>query len=813
MSFKSILVCFIIFLPATVFSAPSGNVLKGTVKDSTGAYVPGAVISIPDLKTGATSDIEGNYIINNLPQGTYLVQVHMLSYNTIVVPVKISGVTEKNFTLTNSVIEGSEVVITGASLATEQKKSPTPITSVRMKELQENSSTNIIDAVAKLPGVNEVTTGPAVSKPIIRGLGGNRILVVSDNVRQEGQQWGDEHGVEIDDYNVSKVEVLKGPASLAYGSDALAGVINIITNEPPHENTTEGSASINYQTNSGLAAGNLSIGSNRNGLAWSAFGTYKTSHDYHNQYDGYVYNSHFSNLNYGAGIGLNKQWGFSRLSFTSFNQQLGIAEGDRDSATGAFLRLVNKNGAEQQEIVPDNEGTQYGIDELPYQKINHQKVVWNNSLFLKNGGRLGLALGYQLNSRKEFTDVLKPEEPGLYLLLKTFSYDLKYFLPVINNWQITAGVNGMSQRNENKGTEFLVPDYNLFDIGAYAIARKDIGKWSFSAGLRYDYRKLNTQALYIDSAGDKTHSLQADGQIRFNDFSRSFSNVTGSIGSSYAVNKKLVLKLNIASGYRAPNIAELSANGVHEGTIRYEYGNNNLKAENSFQADLGAEYTTEHLYINAALFGSYISNFIYLRKLQSAFGNDSIPSVNNADNVPAYQYDQSNALLYGGELFTDLHPHPFDWLHLENSVSYVRGRQMGSVTDSTKNLPDIPSARWLIQLRAQKHSLRQWLKNGYVKLGADINFDQPYVFSAYQTETSSPSYTLFNAGLGADIVNRRQKTICTISLSLENIFNTAYQNHLSRLRYAPYNYANGKQGIWNMGRNFSVLLSFPLSLQ
>jgi iron complex outermembrane receptor protein len=813
MSFRSILLCFIIFLPVRGFSTPAGNILKGTIKDSTGAGVPGAVISIPDLKTGATSDVEGNYAINNLPQGTYLVQIHMLSYNTIATAVNINGVTVKNFVLTNSVIEGSEVVITGASLATEQRKSPTPITSVRMKELQESSSTNIIDAVAKLPGVNEVTTGPAVSKPIIRGLGGNRILVVSDNVRQEGQQWGDEHGVEIDDYNVSKVEVLKGPASLAYGSDALAGVINIITDEPPHDNTTEGSASINYQTNSGLAAGNLNIGSNKNGLAWKAFGTYKTSHDYRNQYDGYVYNSRFNNLNYGASIGLNKQWGFSRLSFTSFNQRLGIPEGDRDSATGHFLRIVNENGTEEEQIVPDNDGNQYAMNQLPYQKINHQKAVWNNSLFLKNGSRLGLTLGYQVNSRKEFTDVLRPEEPGLYLLLKTFSYDLKYFFPLIDNWQLTAGINGMSQTNENKGSEFLVPDYNLFDIGAYAIARKDIGKWSFSAGLRYDYRKLNAQPLYIDSAGDQTHSLQPEGQIRFNDFSRSFSNVTGSIGSSYAVNKKLVLKLNVASGYRAPNIAELSANGVHEGTIRYEYGNNDLKAENSFQADLGAEYNAEHLYINVALFGNYISNFIYIRKLQSADGTDSIPSVNNEDNVPAYQYDQGNALLYGGELFVDLHPHPFDWLHLENSFSYVRGTQTGNVTDSTRNLPDIPSARWLVQLRAQKHSLKHWLKNGYVKLGADINFDQPYVFSAYQTETTSTAYTLFNAGLGADIVNHRQKTVCTISLSLENIFNTAYQNHLSRLRYAPYNYANDKQGIWSTGRNFSILLSFPLGFR
>lgn len=808
--YKRVLIVLYTLFSITAFAKePRNNTLKGVVTDVSGQPLFGAVISIPDLKAGAATDTNGYYEVNNLPKGNYLVQVHMLSYSTITTTIFINGTTTKNFKLSESLIEKSEVVVTGTSLATEQRKSTTPITSVSIKELQENASTNIIDAIAKLPGVNQVTTGPAISKPVIRGLSSNRILTINDGVRQEGQQWGDEHGIEIDDYNVSKIEVLKGPASLAYGSDALAGVVNIISDEPIQEGKKQGNVSLNYQTNNGLFAGNANVEGNTNGFSWKAYATGKIAHDYQEKYDGPVYNSRYNNANFGGSIGLNKQWGYSRLSFTSFNQTLGISEGNRDSATGDFIKTVNNNGAAEEQLMTNQDGKSY-ITAIPRQRIVHQKLTWNNNLYLNNGARIGLTLGYQQNTREEFGDVLNPNESGLHLVLRTFTYDLKYYLKQIKGWQVTSGIGGMNQNNKNKGIEFLIPDYSLFDIGAYAVARKDIGKWSVSGGLRYDYRTITTSSLFTDSLGVKTANLETGGLTRFNAFTRNYSVVTGSVGASYTLNDKTTLKVNGASGFRAPNIAEISANGVHEGTIRYEYGNNNLKPENSLQGDIGGEYKSEHIYVNTALFGNFIHNYIYIRKLQGANSLDSIPTINNDAQVPAYIYDQRNALLYGGEFYLDIHPHPFDWLHFENTFSYVRGVFTGSTTDSTKNLPNIPQTRWQISLRAQKRSLNNWMKNGYIKVGADINFAQNNIFSAYQTETASPAYTLFNAGLGFDVTNHKQKTICSFTLSAQNILNTAYQDHLSRLRYADVNNVTGREGIWNMGRSFSLLLSFPL---
>ena len=805
-----LLLLAIIVLPTLSFAAP-GNSIQGTIKDEQGQAITGAVVSIPDLRTGTVTDTDGYYHINNLPSGSYLVEVHMLGYATYTMMLHLKGSITQNFKLSESIIEKNEVVITGNSQATDERRSITPIQSMRLKELHEDVSTNIIDAMTKVPGVNQVSTGPAVSKPVIRGLGYNRIITLNNGVRQEGQQWGDEHGIEIDDYNVTRVEVLKGPASLAYGSDALAGVINIVSDDPIPLGKIEGNVTGNFQTNNGLSAGHVQLGGNINGLSISGYLTQKEAHDYKNRYDGYVYNSRFRNTDFGTSIGINKQWGYSRLSFTSYNQHLGIAEGDRDSATGKFVKLVNYSGVAGDALVTDDDGKSYSMA-TPYQVINHQKIDWENNINLNDGRRLGINIGYQSNTRKEFGDPVAFDVPGLWLLLQTYTYDVKYYTLKLKDWQISTGVNGMMQFNTNKGSDYLVPDYSLFDAGVYGIAKKEWDKWSVSGGLRYAYRNITAKALYLGPDNVALRSPASNAMLQFSPFERNFSNITGSAGAGYNVNKHTTLKANISSGYRTPNIAELSANGVHEGTIRYEYGNNNLNAEQSIQTDLGVAWSSEHIMVNAAIFDNYIHNFIFIYKLQGANGSDSIPQTNNPDNVPAYLYGQGDANLFGGELNIDLHPHPLDWLHLENTFSYVRGMFVHG-SDSTKNLPYIPAARWQVDLRAQKNTLTHRMRNVYAKVGFDVNFSQNAIFSAYGTETTSPGYTILDAGIGADIVNKKQQTICSISIAGQNLTDVAYQNHLSRLRYADENYVTGRTGIYNMGRNISLTLSVPLHIR
>ena len=559
-----LLIFFLLLISPAAFA---GNVLTGKVTDKNGVPLTGAIIEITDIKAGAAADTNGKYVITDLPKGVYMVEVHYLGFATITESVKIDGETVKDFSMSDNIIEKNEVVVTGSSLATGERRSITPIQSLSLKQMQQTSFTNVIDAITNLPGVSALTTGPAISKPIIRGLGYNRIITLNDGVRQEGQQWGDEHGIEIDDYNVTRIEVLKGPASLAYGSDALAGVVNIISDPEIPEGKIIGNLTGNYQTNNGLMAEHAEIGGKKDGFSWNAYVTEKDAHDYRNAYDGYVFDSRFKNTNFGISAGVNKSWGSSKVYFTVFDQTLGLVEGNRDSATGKFIKDVSLDGIDTTVIVPKSDNKNYAIT-TPHQHIQHYKWVWDNSLYLNNGGRLAVTLGYQRNIREEFSDPASPNTAGLALLLQTATYDLKYFLPQYNDWHISVGLNGMSQWNYNEGSEFLVPDYRLFDGGLYGMAKRDWDKWSVSGGLRLDARMVGTYEKLQDAF--VRQAIQVSYQV-FYPFTDYFTNASGSLGAAYNVSKKFTFKFNFSTGYRTPNVAELAANGVHDGTIRYEY--------------------------------------------------------------------------------------------------------------------------------------------------------------------------------------------------------------------------------------------------
>ncbi|MDP3433116.1 MAG: TonB-dependent receptor, partial [Bacteroidota bacterium] len=243
--------------------------LSGTITDrNTGETLPRVSVYFPDLKTGTVSKSDGTYSISRLPSAKVLVQVSSTGYKLIAVSIDLKLINLMDFALEPAITEISEVVVTGQSGGTEKNRTPAPVTTIPTTHLLENSASNIIDALASEPGISQVTTGVGISKPVIRGLGYNRVVVVNDGIRQEGQQWGDEHGIEIDEFAISKVEILKGPASLAYGSDAMAGVINLISAPFLPEGTISGQILSNFQTNNGLVGNSLNLAGNKNGFVW-----------------------------------------------------------------------------------------------------------------------------------------------------------------------------------------------------------------------------------------------------------------------------------------------------------------------------------------------------------------------------------------------------------------------------------------------------------------------------------------------------------------------------------------------------------------
>ena len=784
-------------LQAASQSGPSPRLSGKITNEATGAPLVGATVFVPDVKMGAVSDGKGHYTISGLPKGRFLVEVRYAGFSTRSATLQLNGTVQKDWTLAPAVIEGREVVITGVSKATEVSRQPAHISVLNHLELQQKTTDNIIGKIADMPGVSAVTTGPNVMKPVVRGLSSNRIVVVNNGIRQEGQQWGAEHGIEVDAYSAGSIEVLRGAASLMYGSDALGGVVNILPPDPAPQGHIQGELAANYQTNNGLIAAHGDIKGNENGLTWQAYGTLKQAHDYQNRYDGYVFNSKFKERNFGGGLGLNRSWGYSHLSFSSYDLSIGLPEGERDETTGKFLKETVIDGKAEEAVATTDDFKSY----QPYigkQRVQHQKLTMDNK-FLLGSGSLDVTLAWQQNRRREFEDVLAPEEPGLFLKLNTLNLNARYGFAERAGWHITVGANGMVQKNTNQGAEFLIPDYRMLDLGLYGVAQKTLQRFTFTGGLRADGRFLHSDAL------------NEGGEMLFVDFDKDFSNLSGSLGLAYQAGQHIVLKANIARGFRAPSIPELSANGVHEGTIRYETGALDLKPEVSLEVDAGATYESEH--VSASLYGylNTIDHYIYSRKLLNQQGGDSLRHTEEGD-FQVFRYEQTRARLYGLEASVDLHPHPLDWLHFKNTFSWVRGQRVNG-PDSTRDLPFIPAGRLISELGFRFNHTGPVFHSVFFNIKMNNTFAQNHFMRAYRTETATPAYTLLDLEAGANVNNSKGKTLFKLFLSAENVTDVAYQDHLSRLKYLPENMVSGRYGIFNMGRNFSFKVIVPFDFQ
>ena len=790
-------------LHAEIVAAARTN-LQGKITDKNNNPIIGASVYIPELKTGDVTNLKGEYKIDDLPIRKVEVQISSVGYNMKEDDIDLSTNNIRNYILDESVTEIKEVAITGQAMSTAIERIPSPISIVPLAQLQQQASGNIIDALSSQPGISQITTGGGISKPVIRGLGYNRVVVLNDGVRQEGQQWGDEHGIEIDENEVNRVEILKGPASLMYGSDAMAGVINLFSAPILPQGKMQVNALANYQTNNGLMGYSLDFAGHKKVFVWDLRYSEKKAHAYRNRYDGYVFNSDFAENAVSGLFGISNWWGYSHLSLGYYHLTPGIIEGNRNSITGQFTKPIALNDSAAGETNATlSDFTAYNHS-VPYQQVSHYKAVWNNNILIGQGS-LKATFGYQQNRRQEFADILNPQEYGLYFQLHTLSYDVHYQLPELKGYNLSIGVNGMGQHSLNKGTEFLVPEYSLFDAGAFIVAKKTVGKVDISGGIRFDNRSETGDALYLNAAGSKTTANDPAATERFAAFSTRFGGISGSLGASWQVSENWVTKLNLSRGFRAPNIDELSSNGVHEGTIRYEIGNPALKPENSLQVDYELGYNTEHVSARLNLFANTISNYIFSHRLSSVQGGDSIQS-----GYPAFRFDAGNVRMAGGEVSLDIHPHPLDWLHFENSFSYVYSQLMNQ-PDSTRYLPFTPAPKWISELRADLNSRGKLFKNTFLSIGIEHEFKQDNIYSAYNTETVTDAYTLVNAAIGTDIVWKK-KTLFSLYVNGTNLGDIAYQSHLSRLKYAPVNNETGRVGVFNMGRNISFKLIIPVEL-
>lgn len=756
----------------TIFSLPTmANSLaefKGKVTDAdTKQPLAGAIVFISDLKASTTTNENGDFIFRNIPlKGKFLVEVRYIGYKTASQQIDLATIANASFSLEPTVIESAEVVITGTPYSANSKTNSLAVITINREKLAQSGGTNIIDAIAKVPGISQVTTGGAISKPSIRGLGYNRVLTIVDGAREEAQQWGDEHGVEIDQYAAARIEVLKGPASLLYGSDALGGVINIIDDLVPASGEMNGSFTTNYSTNNGLIGSSLMLRGNNDGFVYRGRVSYKNAHGF--AYKGAtVPNSGFNETNINGMIGLNKTWGYSHLNFSRFNTNVGLVEEGPD-ASGSYLdeegNVITKEDARTRKLG------------LPFQNINHYRAALNSNILL-GGGQLKSTFAFQRNIRKEFEE--SKDEPGLHLDLNSYTYDVKYSFPNNGVWEPTIGVQGMHQTNVNNGDEYLIPDYTSDNIGAFAYLKRNFKSGALNAGVRYDYKNMDGADL-VENHGDHQHPI-------FNSFNNNFSNFTSSLGFAFDIADHLNLKGNVGSGFRAPNIAELGANGKHEGTFRYEIGNNNLKQETSLQFDLGLTYSAETVTLGLNAYSNKIYDYIYLSNLN----NETIVATDhqgNTETLPVYRFLQTDANLIGGEANVDFHL--IKSLHFENTFAYVKAKNLANGSA----LPFIPAASLINELRFEPTI--KGLDDSFIKFGLTNVFKQSR-FDNFETETAG--YTLIDAGIGTALKTKKGKI--NVWVTGQNLGNKLYFNHQSRYKYA---------GIYNQGRNVSFGVSIPI---
>ena len=714
------------------------NKISGTITDVQNLPLSSVSVYAPEIHKNTITDAKGYYEINAVPNGNIKVSFSILGYTSQNKSILINEKeTVFNLILNETHFEMDEVIVsTGFSKL--QSQNVMKVEHETVASLQQKGTTTLIEGLATIPGVSQVSTGTSIGKPLIRGLTGNRVLVYSQGVRIENQQFGNEHGLGLNSAGVESVEVIKGPASLLYGSDAMGGVLYFNPEKFADSKSFKGDFSQRLFSNTLGSSSSLGLKTSTDKWKFLVRGTYDTHSDYQTGSNERVTNTRYNEKDFKTALGYSNSQFSSVLRYNYNKLDLGIPEDGIEAQSESKITL------------------------FPRQGVANHLLSWNNNFFFGTS-KLEASLGYVANDRSEFED---SDVVALRMKLNTFNYDVKYHLPVFGNFESIFGIQGMYQTNDNLGEEYLIPNAKTNDIGVFATTNYQWKSNAIQAGLRYDNRKISSESQGI--LGDEGSFTALD---------TSFDSFNASLGYKTDLVQNLTLRMNIASGFRAPNLAELTSNGVHEGTNRYEIGNTNLKTEQNIQSDVNLEYGNTHFEFFVNGFYNHINNYIY-----------TSPTGEILEENAVFEYTQDNAKLYGGEIGLHFHPHPLDWLHFESSFETVTGKN-----ENSDYLPLIPANNWNNTIRTEFRQ-KKWLKNGFAAFNVSKTFNQKNI-SGF--ETGSDGYTLVNLGLGGTIAFG--KNSLDLHLNANNLFNKTYVAHLSRLK---------TDGIANIGRNISLGVNF-----
>lgn len=746
---------FIWLLALVSFSSVRGQctfVLSGRVLDKdTQESLPYATVYIAETEIGGVADSLGRFEMKGLCKGDVKVVVMHAVCETYAALVHIEGDKTLDFLLPHALNTG-EVVVNGKKINPLSTQAQTEIKGL---SLLKNNGFSFSQALTQVAGVTTLSTGATIQKPVLHGLHSNRILLLNNGIRQEGQQWGMEHAPEIDAFIAQKITVIKGADAVRYGADAMAGVILVEPQTSRDSAGVWGAVHLGTHTNGRMGAISGNVGQRLSGkfspFSWQVQGTLKRSGNIRApRY--FLKNTGLAEANFSLATEWQKSDYAIQLFYSRFQSHIGIFSGSH------IGNLTDLNLAMSSEFPLDSAGFSYKIDR-PRQEIVHDLLKAKMFIRTGNAGRLYITLAHQYNQRSEY-DKHKPlndsiaalNRPELAYTIGSQSGEVVWEHMRWHNFTGSAGFFTMYQHNQTSGRVFI-PNYRTFTSGIFAIERWRKNKWEIEAGIRGDYRFTRVFKWVRNTLTMPEYTFQ---------------NVSANVGAIYKLNPNLRLNANLGRAWRAPGINELFSDGVHHGAAAVEIGDPNLKPEKLWSAMLTATQVSAHLKGQVSVYYNDFQDFIYLKPVLP-------PTLTIRGAFPTFYYKQTHAILSGGdyEVSYDFNPH----FQLASKGAFLRAWNR-------------TQKEWIVMMPADRmeHTCT-WSP------GLKGKWNKAYVAGSFlhvlkQTRTPANSdyvsppnaYQLWNLDVGATYhINPKQEI--NMGAGVRNLLNTTYRDYMDRFRY------------------------------
>lgn len=726
-----------------------------------------------------TSDEKGNFIFKAIEKGTYTLLASHPDCETLSEEIVVDKHLEITLNLEHHISEIETVKIH----AIHKKEGSVLIKTLNKEEIDRNSTENLGNLLAGISGVTALKTGNNISKPVIHGLYGTRVSIMNNGVKMAEQEWGVEHAPNVDVKMFEHIDVVKGASALKYGNESVGGVVILEPAITPKKDTILGRLKFSGISNG--KGGEVAVDVAK---TWENQWFVKSGGSYKKLGDQYI--PHHTLQNTGAEVS-SFDFSFGNHSFkqgfdvfySGIQQEFGIFKGAHLGGPEDFYKAINL-------------GQPYFLDEFSYnienpkQEVSHHLAKISAYKRFYNIGKISLQYSFQLNNRKEY-DIRKgdlSETPSMDLRLTTHNASLTHLLER-GKWNIESGISvGLQDNFPNPATKArrLIPDYFRYDAGIFSVFKFQINdQLNAEAGARYDFNRYDAYKYYDASVWEKYANLFPEFFVKESD-SRvlthpvlDYHNFSGNVGFNYLLNKNWNFKLNFSRAERAPNAAELFADGLHHSAAIMEEGALNMKKESIYHLNFSTIAKVDFMKGLSFEINPYLM-------FSDSFINQiptGVKSTNRGVFV-VWSYQQIRARIFGVDADAEL---KFtDQLKLNSSFSTLRGDDLGNQEPLILMMPTNwrNSLEWKSEkagnLFVKLENETVFQQKRYPIRNQNVDFIENGTFVTREIDYSSTpaSYSIFNAAFGFDVLKNMN-----INFRVNNIFNTSYKEYLNRLRY------------------------------